>query len=112
MAENESQALNCSLLGSMRFFAALLTALAVAPISAAEINLKSAPNGQPLFPKDQFQLQCWQEGVQVIHETDLRTQTAAPELSDQLLSFSQGAAKDKVMLVTIGQTLCMIKTKN
>ncbi len=93
-------------------FAAVLTlTLGILPTTAAEINLKSNPTGQTLFPKQQFQLQCWQEGIKIIEEQALRTHATAPELGEHLASFAQGEEGNKLILVTLGQTLCMIKTR-
>jgi hypothetical protein len=93
-------------------YCVLLLAWLLAPgANAANINVKSSPSGQTLFPEQQFDLECWQEGNKIIDEKALNTMTAAPELNDGLISFKQGKDDGRqLILVTIGRSLCMAKT--
>jgi len=94
---------------------AVLTAAASSFAGAATVSTKSPPNGQTLFPREQFDLQCWQEGNKIVDEKSLNTMTVDPELNDKLISFKQSPPGDKddkrVILITLGRTLCVAKTR-
>jgi len=95
---------------------AVLSAALASPLAdAASVSTKSSLNGQTLFPQEQFDLQCWQEGNKIVDEKSLNTMTADPELNDKLISFkqsTQGGKDDKrVILITLGRALCVAKTR-
>lgn len=94
---------------SPRALCAVVLTLLSAAASTAEIRATQQPKKQTALPDGEFHLQCWQEGIKVVDESNLRAFSAASETYGQLLSFEQGAAGGKVILLTVGKSLCMAK---
>ncbi|MFK7978237.1 MAG: hypothetical protein AB8C02_19035 [Halioglobus sp.] len=89
---------------------ALLCAVSIG-IEAGEVRVNSPAEGLALFKPDKFNVQCWQEGQKVLDEEGVGLSASADDLVKPQLVFHLPADdKKQVMIMTLGRSLCMIKS--
>lgn len=93
----------------------LLLSLAVT-VESGEIKLSKEAEGLAVFKQEDFNMQCWQEGKKIFEEQGYGAISSAGDFSKPRLVFEQSGLggepddKQRVMIVTLGRSLCMIKS--
>jgi len=89
---------------------ALLAVCASPFVQSGEINVDTPAQGLALFNQESFNIQCWQEGQKVLDEQGQGAISSTAEFAKPRLVFQQVDKDKRVMIMTLGRSLCMIKS--